>query len=292
MLQEPSPVRGQGIGGETNAEGEVEAVAAESLLNLHSTPARPDESCSGSGRSQTTGSTNEGSPKQSTQKSSSELRLLSSAPQATLGHTRPVRARSLVQPFAKGRQDAMTRSLSLTQTLDDPFAFTPSSALKLSTSNRKKRRSTIASPSPLALKRKKEKDGGRGEVKWPRAVLSSIHPNTEVNRGTIMGSYESQSQVASVGLGSTGPSNVPSSGISGLSSFTLLGAPFVTPIKPQRGHSDSVEACRTASKPWQFSSPGDGGMAASLGLVPQWGGVSGTPGVSGIEAGETPDRVR
>jgi len=117
---------------------EEATVAAESLLNLHSTPLRPTT---------TTGTETETGIMRPTSQIS---RLLLAAPEisTTPQRPQPIRARSFIQPFARARPEAPIRSLSFSASLDDPFALSP---LPPFTTVHK---TIVHSPSPLQLKRK------------------------------------------------------------------------------------------------------------------------------------------
>lgn len=250
-------------------DDEHETVVAESLLNLHSTPARPDDHIPSrpSQRSDLPASSDI-----LTQTASSVIRSLLDAPEIPPRPARPVRARSFVQPFPKGRPDSMTRSLSFTENhADDPFAFTPSS--NISSGGAKKRRSTVASPSPLTSKRKKN-EGTGSPVRLPMSIL---RPNAPIS---ALSSHV-DSNTANIG---GQPYMSPFGGV--------LGAAYTTPIRPSRGMGGLPGSAvpSSMSRVWQFSSPGDPGAAASLGLVPQWG--SGTPGMSGMVGSDTPNLRR
>ena len=118
---------------------EEETVAAESLLNLHSTPIRPTDI----ERNLTSGP---------------PVRRMLEAPQIDIT-PRPqiTRTRSFIQPFARARPEAPTRSLSFSvSALDDPFVlhegFTPDRPQPMPTSPTIRlaiKHQTFPSPSPI-----------------------------------------------------------------------------------------------------------------------------------------------
>lgn len=249
-----------------------EAVAAESLLNLHSTPARPSAAVLRTGDSGSTDSTSHSSTSDH-QGNSIKSNVISTngllAPPEITPRPRPIRARSFIQPFAKSRPDALSRSLSSSHhpALDDPFAFSPVPSTRQSNISSKKRRNTVASPSPLQSKRKKDSSILGSS---PRIPLSVIRPNsTNINPAI---------------------STHITSGTS--STSTLLGNLYMTPVRPDRAgvSMTSGHVPSSLNKMWVLSSPGHTDAAASLGLVPGWGGLAATPGMQGCVAigGETP----
>lgn len=238
---------------------EHEAAVAESLLNLHSTPARPDDTVHLARLTSTTEMVT--SSDEATQTASSAIRGLLDAPDITPRPARPARARSFIQPFNKGRE-SMTRSLSFTENhADDPFAFIPSSPVLSS----KKRKSAVASPSPLAVKKRKNDSP-------LRLPMSTLRPNAAATS-----QYTSNDQQIFYQDNSILPAS-------------FIGGAFTTPIRPTKVGVPASAMPSSLSKVWQFSSPGDPGAAASLGLVPQWG--IGTPGMSGMVGSDTPGMTR
>lgn len=277
----------EALGQESDAEGEIDVVAAESLLDLRSTPARPDgttESSQSSYFAQLTSDING-----SSQTANAGMQGLLDAPEITPRPTRPIRSHSMAQAFGSSRQ-SMTRSQSYnTKTLDDPFAFSPSQVFGISGTNRKKRRSTIASPSPLSLKRKKEKVVHSTLDGSPRAPMSAIHPNFGIN---------TMSQISAPLRQATASSYQPAQGsamwyqlhhVSSGDAQATLGTAYTTPMRPQRATVMTDLGEMSVTKAWLMSSPAVEGTAVSLGTAPDWKRPSGTPGVRGIEA-ETPVR--
>ena len=148
---------------------EVEVVAAESLLNLHSTPARPLDSRDDKHEDEE--EIEEGGNENGRGKKRKSGLL--DAPEIT-PRPRQGRTKSLIQPFAKSRPDASTTSLSGSEVInmDDPFALSPSAGLG------KKRRSTVSSPSPMSFKRRKGM-----EQETPRAPLGHLRVNAMQGNG-------------------------------------------------------------------------------------------------------------
>lgn len=272
-----------------SAGGDV--VAAESLLNLHSTPARPKDedsqtSSSSNGALDPTGSSTRF---ESVQTASSAIRGLLDAPDIT-PRPRSIRARSFIQPFNRSRPDAMTRSLSFSQQmLDDPFAISPNTTALLKAAdeslNGKRRRDVMgASPSPLTKRKKDEhRFDALDRFGSPRRPMTSLRPNlhsvSAVNKAASGMEGRVSTMGATVGLGISGYASMSSSGGS---------TELRTPIRSRGSHVPS-----SLNKMWQFSSPSDPGAAASLGLVPSWGSMlgGGTPGMSGLVASESPMKV-
>lgn len=258
----------------SDSDIEVENIAAESLLDLHSTPMQPETdsprpavntsilSSSSLATLQRTGSGPSSNP--STVGKSSHLTTeiessrsgLMDAPEI-MSRPRPVRSRSVVQPFVKSRPDAYSCSISFNEhvELDDPF-MTGSPM-----PSNKKRRNTFASPSPLQQKKKRDTISDR-------MPLSVLQANSALG-GSLLGNI---SNVSPMKLDK--------------SSLDRPGMDYTTPMRPSHGVSAS------ASRPslWMLSSPTNGDAAASLGLAPGWGGLLSTPGVSGIVASDTPGR--
>ena len=299
----------------------IEAAAVETLLEIHSTPDRPDTHIPSSILRHLSDDTPaRPSPlKQSTsdpltltrspgasafKRSESDSKVsfsvapMKPAPKKLLdapeiseaSRPRPSRAMSLIAKAAIGdeklRPDAMSRSLSfgagLQGELDDPFAMSP---VKPS----KKRRSTIASPSPL-IKRKKDE------------LLPSIprHHSQQIYRDSETMSFLEPLKHG-IKDSSSGPAlaplapEIPSSPVrlplqivrDRAENFATPSRPLKSPLKsPAR--ADGVPG--SVSRVWLFSSPGNGETAASLGLAPQWIGVGGswTPGLRGLVSAETP----
>jgi hypothetical protein len=270
-----------------------DVVAAESLLNLHSTPARPEDgesqipTSSSDARVTAQGST----PYDSSQAASSVIRGLLDAPDIT-PHPRPQphRTRSLIQPFNKSRPDSMTRSLSFSQqVLDDPFAISPNTTALLKAAdeslNGKRRREAVgASPSPLTKRKKDEHRFDQlGRFESPRQPMSALRPNLHSVRTGTRSTSGADSKMNTMGT-------MSSAGL-GFGAYASMGASGGTELKtPVRGKVNHVPS--SLNKMWQFSSPSDPGAAASLGLVPSWGIMPGdsTPGMSGMVASETPVR--
>lgn len=260
--------------------GQVETtVAAESLLDLHSTPARPDDTVPCPAREEPSAQST------TSQTASSAIRGLLEAPEIT-PRPRPSRAKSFVQPFAKSRPDALTRSISFNSpALDDPFTFTPaltssaSSVIHSSRDKGGKRRRPIASPSPLAAKRKKDGASPRLPALGVLGASSRMNVLTDYTPGRNVG------QSPHHGLsGMTGFGAYSGSGLSGA---------FVTPVKAtSKGVTGGSRGSTSKSAYWQLSSPGGPSVAASLGLLPEGGAVRWTPGMSGIVGSDTPAKKR
>ena len=132
-------------------EAHVESVAAESLLNLHSTPARPDDDDTNSARARGESDGDEETTRdQRYLEAPIELRKFTTETDRTQSALAPLdqvilrlldppeitprpkisRAQSFIEPsaaFAKARPDAPSRSLSFAHPtmLDDPFALSP-----------------------------------------------------------------------------------------------------------------------------------------------------------------------
>jgi hypothetical protein len=167
----------------------------------------------------------------------------------------------------------MTRSLSFTQNNpDDPFLiYTPSEkgGENSPTSGiAKRRRSTIASPAPLALKRKKNDAETVGSP--VRRPMTLLRPNAPLQT-YIENGFEAMNPAGASGM------------------MKMIGGGFSTPIRPQRGFAapGTIMAPGSVSRNGHMvSSPGDPGAAATLGLVPEW--AMGTPGFSGIVGNDTP----
>ena len=249
------------------------AFAAESLLDLHTTPARPDDRAA---QSITPRQPLSGVSKAS-KSASSAIRSLLDAPQIT-PRPHPVRVKSFVQPFAKSRPDALSRSISFnTPALDDPFAFTSSTPGASDSRDRDpggKRRRPIASPSPLTSKRKK--DVGR-VVSATNVLGTSSRLNVLSSQTHSAGSHHALAAMTGFGAYDSG---------------TLPGA-FVTPIKrASRVEQGTRGSTSKGAGNWQFSSPGGPGFAASLGLLPDAGVVGWTPGMNGIVNSDTPAKRR
>ena len=214
-------------------ETEVETVAAESLLNLHSTPARLGD---------------EEKPKMSSgDRGASPVKALLDAPEIT-SVPRPNRSESLIQPFAKSRPEAATQSLSFSHhpTLDDPFVITPAPT----SGNGKKKRANVPSPSPLSK---------RGKVKLnvssphsssvPRIPLAQVknHPGTNLN---LFSTPVRPGRVGGTGAGGgNGSMAVPSS----LSKGWVLSSP---------GNTDAAASLGLVPH-WGNGTPGVSGMVGS-----------------------------
>ncbi|WRT67593.1 uncharacterized protein IL334_004565 [Kwoniella shivajii] len=262
--------------GSTETEGEGEAVAAESLLNLHSTPSRgPDDT----GRNDvqldraqvqfnrlpkavedvnTVPGVDAGDPAWSSQ-------LLSAPTIKSPTRPRAGRSSSFIQPFRDPRPE-VTRSLSFDArpNLEDPFVL-PESPTRPSSVNgsnrltplasiRRAKRHTISlpSPSPLTTSLKKRKEAPTSPVN--RRALKPVSTNFTFNfRPNYSGS-------------------------------------FATPIKPSSANSISNSTFpQSVTKEWlQFSSPNNADAAMSLGLVPTHLAPA-TPGLTGIVGAETPE---
>lgn len=277
----PAATPAKSIGGDV--------VAAESLLNLHSTPARPEDDTSDLPSSLNAASCPSSHPHIQSSTASSVIRGLLDAPEIT-PRSRPTRARSIIQPFNKSRPESMTRSISFSQQmLDDPFAISPNTTKLLkaadaslnteaSLNNGKRRRSIVATPSatpsPLTKRKKDERRWGVRDGS-PRQALGVLRPN--MNASNVSSSAFSMTRSTSAMLG--------------FGSYASGGEPIMTPVRARAG----AGVPSSLSKVWQFSSPGDpGGAAADLGLVPSWGAMfgGGTPGMSGMVNSETPARGR
>ncbi|WVW84446.1 hypothetical protein I302_106480 [Kwoniella bestiolae CBS 10118] len=265
------PPTKEGRDGSVEAEGE--AVAAETLLNLHSTPLRgPEENERNDiqlARDQAIilppEVLNETANKEDREALAWSSSLLSAPAILSPTRTRPARSSSIIQPFRDPRPE-ITRSLSFDArpNLDDPFVLpdTPTRPSSANGSNkptpfssmRWKKRHTISmpSPSPLSSGFKKRKEAptptsprhGMTHTQSGRSALKPISTNIKPN---------------------------------------YSGA-FATPIKPSAsGFPQSV------TKEWlQFSSPNGPDAAMSLGLAPTHFAPA-TPGLRGIIGAETPE---
>ncbi|WVQ65989.1 uncharacterized protein L199_004167 [Kwoniella botswanensis] len=274
---------------EGSVETEGEAVAAETLLNLHSTPLRgPEEN----GRNDIQLARAQAklilppevfdkplSDTESMQDKSSSAAwstsLLSAPTIISPTRSRPVRSSSIIQPFRDPRPE-ITRSLSFDArpNLDDPFVLSdtptrPSSANGFNkptpfSSMRRKKRHTISMPSPSPLSSGFKK---RKEAPTPTSPL----PNT-----------------ITTSLGTRSALRPISTNISVKPNYT--GA-FATPIKPSGSTSLGPGSAypQSVTKEWlQFSSPNNADAAMSLGLVPTHFAPT-TPGLRGIIGAETPE---
>ncbi|WWC88857.1 uncharacterized protein L201_003772 [Kwoniella dendrophila CBS 6074] len=276
---------------EGSVETEGEAVAAESLLNLHSTPLRgPDEN----GRNEIQIAraqaklellppvvpTKDENENVNTKHTSDWANRLLSAPDIeSPTRPRPSRSSSFIQPFRDPRPE-VTRSLSFDarSNLEDPFVLAdtparPSSAggfnkpTPLSTSSsmlRRNKRHTISmpSPSPLsssstsAFKKRKEapiSPAAPASSSMGRAALKPI--STNINSMNIKPNYAGS---------------------------------FATPIKPSSSSITSAYP-QSVTKEWlQFSSPNGPDAAMSLGLAPTHFAPT-TPGIRGMIGADTPE---
>ncbi|WWC62301.1 uncharacterized protein I303_104897 [Kwoniella dejecticola CBS 10117] len=266
---------------EGSVETEGEAVAAESLLSLHSTPLRgPDEN----GRNdiqlaRAQASLNlvtrvidqvreaDAAPQQGKVWSS---QLLSAPSIESPTRPRPQRSSSFIQPFRDPRPE-VTRSLSFDArpNLEDPFVLAttparPASAngsnkpTPTSTSNKRGKRHTISLPSPsplstscLAIKKRKQAPTSPAPAAIAPASVtrSALRPLSTNIKPNYAGS-------------------------------------FATPIKPS---SNATNLPQSVTQEWlQFSSPNNADAATSLGLVPTHF-VPTTPGLRGMIGAETPE---
>ncbi|WWD04656.1 hypothetical protein V865_002727 [Kwoniella europaea PYCC6329] len=273
---------------EGSVEIEGETVAAETLLNLHSTPLRgPEEN----GRNDIQLARAQAklilppevldkplSDSQSDQDKSISAwstSLLSAPPIISPTRSRPVRSSSIIQPFRDPRPE-ITRSLSFDArpNLDDPFVLPdtptrPSSANGFNKSTpfssmRRKKRHTISmpSPSPLSSGIKKRKEAPTPTSPRPTTTATS--------------------------LGTRSALRPISTNISVKPNYT--GA-FATPIKPSGYTSLGPGSVypQSVTKEWlQFSSPNNADAAMSLGLVPTHFAPT-TPGLRGMIGAETPE---
>ncbi|KAK8858408.1 hypothetical protein IAR55_002635 [Kwoniella newhampshirensis] len=253
-------------GGESNEEGE--AVVAETLLDLRSTPVRGPDEAAPTGirsvqlaRSRTGMSTGENWSGSLLEPPS----IVSPAPM------RPTRARSFIQPFRDPRPD-ITRSLSFDtgSGFDDPFLLdetltrsatsTPHVTPGLGSVGRRKRHTiSMATSSPhytLTPTKKRKAEALSPPIKestsaQPRTALRTIAINTR---------------------------NVsfPNQSISGT---------YDTPIR-----SSNAKIPSSISREWLLSSPNNADAAASLGLVPTHFAPA-TPGLRGVVGAETPELI-
>ncbi|WWD18296.1 hypothetical protein CI109_102746 [Kwoniella shandongensis] len=259
---------------EGSVETEGEAVAAESLLNLHSTPLRgPDNSATNGIRSAQLTRGGEASTRGIRAWSGS---LLEPSPIVSPVPTRPIRARSFIQPFKDPRPE-VTRSLSFDNrsTLDDPFLLneTPSRPTTTGPSterygepglilgrHRKRHSITMPSPSPhpstnVTKKRKVEQPSPSGHM----AKAESI-------------SGQTRSALRTISVNTT--------------NLALPTASYDTPVKPS---NSALHVPSSITKEWLLSSPCNADMAASLGLVPTHFAPA-TPGLRSVVGAEaTPE---
>ncbi|ORX40291.1 hypothetical protein BD324DRAFT_648877 [Kockovaella imperatae] len=309
----------------SHIQAPVEEVAAESLLDLQSTPAKTDpDYIPSSILRHVSNDTPQGpsplkhsltdpailqslQPRKGPHRSESDTKLvftstllqprLLDAPEIKEmpNRPRPLRAMSLISKPDLGHT---SRSLSFTSDNldDDPFAMPSMHAPS------KKRRSTIASPS-LSIKKKREEGSTLSRSNSTHSLLR------EGTAESSEGSEESNNCLAGIEGASAEPSghhdhlnldtigSPPSRG-----PLTSLNRNFATCITPARSlrspvRPGSLKAPVSISRvQWLFSSPGNGETAATLGLVPNWlggGGGFGTPGLNGLVSAETPvEKVR
>ncbi|WWC70530.1 uncharacterized protein I206_104481 [Kwoniella pini CBS 10737] len=258
--------------GSVGAEGE--AVAAESLLDLHSTPLRGSDQ---NGRDEiqiTRPQTTLGlvfdqtTMKQlaSRQRITWSTELLSAPTVESPTRPRPQRSSSFIQPFRDHRPE-VTRSLSFDArpNLDDPFVLSstparPSSSssadkpASISTSIKRSKRHTISLPSPSPLS-----SASSAIKKRKQAPASPVPPHSaSITRSALRP------------LSTNIKPNYAGS--------------FATPIKPSFGNFP-----QSVTKEWlQFSSPNNADAVLSLGLAPTHF-LPTTPGVKGIVGAETPE---
>ncbi|KAK4685052.1 hypothetical protein P7C73_g5108, partial [Tremellales sp. Uapishka_1] len=155
-------------------EGSVEAVAAESLLNLHSSPTKPsDESQRALMDPFNLSSTPGLTLSQPESMSSSTLPNLD-----TPRPTRPTRSRSFIQPFARSRPEAATRSLSFSHhhLLDDPFVLSQSPAPAPKARSHLKPLSQSPSP-PSSLQKRKDPPSSPFRAPLAKRSLNESHPS-------------------------------------------------------------------------------------------------------------------
>ncbi|WVN87425.1 uncharacterized protein L203_102605 [Cryptococcus depauperatus CBS 7841] len=234
-----------------NTDSEIED-AAESLLNLHSTPVRGSDDDENKPIFKTSRPT-----VKPTRAHDLSTRLMDAPPDVSSASLPPPGPRRTIQPFKDPRPE-VTRSLSLDQrmTLDDPFTFkaTPNRTIAGQSASRGSRtgqRVMIPSPSPLSSTRRKRKALPSSPFSGPPEPLDRSRPTLR-----------------------------PLS--------TNFGLPFHGAATPVRS-ALAPHIPSSLTKGWLLSSPSTGDTAASLGLVPTHLAPV-TPGLRGIIGTDTPER--
>ncbi|OWZ32115.1 hypothetical protein C347_02806 [Cryptococcus neoformans AD2-60a] len=248
----------------TEKDADLEAeVAAEGLLNLHSTPLRASED-----------EVTFKLPSHATSRPTPPVwKLLDAPPIVSPTRSRHTRAKSFIQPFKDPRPEA-TRSLSFEQVpaFDDPFMLNgdtpnrPTSISVLSTRSRTtllssrmsdNHKSTMPSPSPLSSTRRKRKAPPSSPFAPPPSQGSNL-----VTRPALRPLSTNFSSSNRSGSGSAAATPIRSA---------------LTPHIPS-----------SLTRAWLLSSPSNGDAAASLGLVPTHLAPA-TPGMMrGIIGTDTP----
>ena len=249
---------------ETEKDIDLEAeVAAESLLNLHSTPLRAPED----------EDTFRLPLRPTTRPAPPAWKLLDAPPIISPARSRHSRTKSFIQPFKDPRAEA-TRSLSFEQApaLDDPFMLNgdtpdrPTSISSLSTRSRTtllssrvsdNQKSTMPSPSPLSSMHRKRK--APPSSPFALAPSGGSNPVTRPALRPLSTNFSSSNRSGSGNAAAT---------------------PIRSALTP---HIPS-----SLTRAWLLSSPTNGDAAASLGLVPTHLAPA-TPGMMrGIVGTDTP----
>ncbi|KIR54387.1 hypothetical protein I315_02869 [Cryptococcus gattii Ru294] len=248
---------------ETEKDIDLEAeVAAESLLNLHSTPLRAPQD----------EETFKLPSHPNSRPAPPPWKLLDAPPIASPVRGRPSRGKSFIQPFKDPRREA-TRSLSFEQVpaLDDPFMLnndtpdrptsissfsTRSRATLLSSRTSDNHKCTMPSPSPLSSTHRKRK-----------APPSPFAPSPSGGSNPV-----------------TRPALRPLSTNFSSSNRSGSGDAAATPVRS----ATTPRVPSSFTRAWLLSSPSNGDAAASLGLVPTHLAPA-TPGMMrGIIGTDTP----
>ncbi|KIR40915.1 hypothetical protein I307_05321 [Cryptococcus deuterogattii 99/473] len=249
---------------ETEKDNDLEAeVAAESLLDLHSTPLRASED---EDRFRLPSQPN-------SRPAPPPWKLLDAPPIASPVRDRPSRAKSFIQPFKDPRREA-TRSLSFEQApaLDDPFM------LNDNTSDRPTSISSLSTRSRATLLSSRTSDNHKRTMPSP-SPLSSTHrkrkaPPSSPFAPPLSGGSNLVSRPALRSLST----NFSSSNRSG------SGDAAATPVRS----ATTPHVPSSLTRAWLLSSPSNGDAAASLGLVPTHLAPA-TPGMMrGIIGTDTP----
>lgn len=249
---------------ETEKDNDLEAeVAAESLLDLHSTPLRASED---EERFRLPSQPN-------SRPAPPPWKLLDAPPIASPVRDRPSRAKSFIQPFKDPRREA-TRSLSFEQApaLDDPFMLNDNS------SDRPTSISSLSTRSRATLLSSRTSDNHKRTMPSP-SPLSSTHrkrkaPPSSPFAPPLSGGSNPVSRPALRSLST----NFSSSNRSG------SGDAAATPVRS----ATTPHVPSSLTRAWLLSSPSNGDAAASLGLVPTHLAPA-TPGMMrGIIGTDTP----